>query len=115
MASTTQSLSAPPAIGDATLEQLNARASRTIHSTLSPGQTRTVTLLAGVRTDPIICEVAAVPFTERSHDHEDEPVDEDEFDDEAPSYEALSYAWGSQEKPAALRLNARKYWITEPQ
>lgn len=94
------------------LEQRNARASRTIYSLLLPGEIRRVILRSGGLHDSIRCDLDVLPLESSTRDRlwQDEGEKWD-WDDEV-SFEALSYVWGSQSNPLDISLEGRKFWVT---
>lgn len=94
------------------LEQRNARASRTIYSHLLLGEIRRVILRSGGLHDSIRCDLDVLPL--ESSTRTQLWLDEGEkwdWDDEV-SFEALSYVWGSQFNPLDISLEGRKFWVT---
>jgi len=77
------------------LEVLNSVAAKEIYSHLSENDIRFVVLQAGEPTDPIECTLTVSHL------------------EALPKYEALSYVWGSQANPKAIRLNGEAFYVTK--
>jgi hypothetical protein len=77
------------------LEKRNFLASQSIYEPLTENEIRLVQLHPGSKKEPIHCSLTT------------------HLQVRAPSYEALSYVWGSQEQPAEITLEQKAFKITK--